>query len=48
LYDLYLHQSERALAHYREYQILSGSADKLVSKWIIDLERRVKAGKRGG
>ena len=45
LYDLYLHQSERALAHYREYQILSGSADKAVSKWIIDLERRVKAGK---
>ncbi len=47
LYDLYLHQPERALAHYREYQILSGSADKIVSKWIIDLERRVKAGKRG-
>jgi len=48
LYDLYLHQPERALAHYREYQILSGSADKAVRKWIIDLERRVKAGKRGG
>jgi len=48
LYDLYLHQPERALAHYREYQTLSGSADKAVRKWIIDLERRVKAGKRGG
>ncbi len=45
LYDLYLHQPERALAHYREYQILGGSADKAVNKWIIDLERRVKAGK---
>lgn len=48
LYDLYLHQSERALAHYREYQILIGSADKTVSKWIIDLERRIKTEKRGG
>jgi Flp pilus assembly protein TadD len=42
LYDLYLQQPAAALQHYQRYQALKPSPDKEVSKWIVDLERRVK------
>ncbi len=41
LYDIYLYESELALYYYKKYQLLSGDSDKLVAKWIIDLQRRV-------
>ncbi|MDH5611422.1 MAG: tetratricopeptide repeat protein [Gammaproteobacteria bacterium] len=41
LYDIYLYDLEKALYHYRTFQALSGESDKLVEKWIIDLERQI-------
>lgn len=43
LYDLYLQQLPQALEHYKHYQRLAATEDKQVSKWVIDLERRVAA-----
>ena len=43
LYDIYLSDLPRALNHYQQYQALTNGKDKLVDKWIVDLERRVKA-----
>ena len=45
LYDLYLQQLEPALEHYQHFQRLSGTEDKKVANWIIDLTRRIKANK---
>lgn len=41
LYDIYLYNHEQALLYYKKYQALSGGEDKLVSKWIVDLERQM-------
>ena len=48
LYDLYLGDLPRALEHYRKYQSLTGKSDKHVTKWIVDIERRVKKSENGG
>ena len=40
LLELYMGKLKEALAQYKAYQELSGDKDKLVAKWIIDLERR--------
>ena len=42
LYDIYLNEPQRALNHYQQYQSISGSNDKQVENWIIELERRLK------
>lgn len=42
LYDIYLGDLARALNHYQQYQALTNGEDKLVDKWIIDLQRRIK------
>ncbi|WP_299594265.1 tetratricopeptide repeat protein [uncultured Microbulbifer sp.] len=41
LFDLYLHQPERALHHYREARALEPEADRVLAGWIVDLERRL-------
>jgi len=46
LLDLYLGELEDALAHYQRYQQLTQQEDKEVMKWIVDLERRIKAAKK--
>ena len=48
LYDLYLGQLSQALNHYQKYQSLTGKSDKQVTKWIVDLERRVSKSNTGG
>lgn len=40
LYDLYLQKPALALQHYRNYLALYGKEDKIVSRWVVDLERR--------
>jgi tetratricopeptide (TPR) repeat protein len=44
LCDLYLHQADCALKHYRRYQELAGGEDADVKTWIADLERRQRQG----
>ena len=41
LLDLYLKRPDEALPHYQRYQELSPEPDKMVGKWIIDLQRRL-------
>ncbi|WP_444958888.1 tetratricopeptide repeat protein [Microbulbifer sp. ZKSA002] len=41
LYDLYLQQPERALQHYMTAQDSGTEQDKLLSAWILELERRL-------
>ncbi len=41
LYDIYLYKLPQALEHYKSYQSITKNSDKLVSKWIIDLQRRI-------
>ncbi|MEJ2755848.1 MAG: tetratricopeptide repeat protein [Gammaproteobacteria bacterium] len=41
LYEVYLNEKEKALKQYRVYQALQAKPDSQVSKWIVDLERRV-------
>ena len=41
LFDLYLHQPEQALHHYREARALETEADRVLAGWIVDLERRL-------
>jgi len=43
LYDIYLADLTKALNHYQHYQRITGAKDKKVSKWIIDIKRRVNA-----
>lgn len=43
LYDLYLQDLAKALQQYKRYQALTGEGDQQVSKWIVDLQRRVSA-----
>lgn len=40
LYDIYLYDLEKAIEQYKIYNELSLKKDKLVEKWIFDLERR--------
>ena len=47
LYDLYLQELNDALDHYKQYQTMTNNNDKLVDKWIIDLEHRIKAENKG-
>jgi len=42
LFDLYLHQPEEALQHYRAAQALREEPDKQLAGWIVDLERRLQ------
>ncbi len=42
LYDLYLLDASRALAHYDHYQQALTLEDKRVAKWVVDLKRRAK------
>lgn len=42
LYDLYLYELENAIEQYKIYNKLLKDEDKLVVKWIFDLERRLK------
>ena len=42
LYDLYLYDFENAIEQYKIYNDLTKESDKQVSKWIFDLERRLK------
>lgn len=45
LNDLYLRRYDEALTHYERYQALAGE-DEQVSRWIVDLKRRVDANQR--
>ena len=44
LADLYLRDLPLALAQYKNYMQLIGKDNKKVSNWIIEIERRIKAG----
>lgn len=44
LYDLYLGEPQKALQHYRRYQVLNEEADPEVAAWIVDLQSRQRAG----
>ncbi|WP_159436005.1 tetratricopeptide repeat protein [Microbulbifer donghaiensis] len=41
LFDLYLHQPDKALEHYRAAQAIREEPDKQLAGWIVDLERRL-------
>ena len=45
LYDIYMGNLKQAVHHYEQYQRLSNNNDKKVTKWIIDLKRRIKTDK---
>ena len=40
LYDLYLHDPEKALQHYERYRELAPGEAAMVTKWIADLQQR--------
>jgi tetratricopeptide (TPR) repeat protein len=42
--DLYLHDPERALAHYQRYRELAPREATTVNKWIADLQQRNRKG----
>lgn len=44
LADIYMRDLSLALIQYREYMRLVGNKDKTVANWILELERRIKAG----
>lgn len=44
LLDLYMRDLSSALAKYKKYMQLTGGNDKKVANWIIEIERRIKAG----
>ncbi len=44
LYDIYLQDLKLALDQYQKYQALTNSENKSVANWIVDIERRLKAG----
>jgi Flp pilus assembly protein TadD len=43
LYDLYLQDLPNALIQYNTYQKLTGNQDKIVEKWIVDLDKRIQS-----
>ena len=45
LYDVALHQPEKAMAEYRTYQRLSGDDSLIVEAWIRELQTRIDAGR---
>ncbi len=45
LNDLYLQRLDAALLHYERYQEIAGE-DNMVSKWIVDLKRRIGVAQR--
>jgi len=46
LLDLYLYELEPALVQYEKYQSLQQKKDAMVSKWIVDLKRRIAKSKK--
>ena len=46
LLDLYLYDLEPALEHYEKYQVLLEKKDAVVSKWIVDIKRRIAKNKK--
>jgi len=44
LADIYMRDLPLALLQYREYMKLTSNKDKKVANWIIEIERRIKAG----
>lgn len=46
LLDLYLQRGDEALTHYNDYQATLSEPDETVARWIVDLERRIRAGER--
>ena len=44
LADIYMRDLPLALLQYREYMKLTSNQDKKVANWIIEIERRIKAG----
>lgn len=48
LYDIYLNDLAKALTYYERYQQLQPQADKLVTKWIVDLKQRSQAADKTG
>jgi len=46
LLDLYLYELESALLHYEKYQSLAEKKDAAVSKWIVDIKRRIEKNKK--
>ena len=46
LADIYMGELSLALIQYREYMRLVGNNDKTVANWILELERRIKAGQQ--
>ena len=46
LCDLYLYDLDQALEHYEKYQSLLDKKDAKVTKWIIDIKRRITKGKK--
>lgn len=46
LLDLYLYDLEPALEHYEKYQSLAKKKDAKVSKWIVDIKRRIAKNKK--
>ncbi|AFU99582.1 tetratricopeptide repeat protein [Simiduia agarivorans] len=43
LYDLYMGRLQDALEQYRQFQALQAEDDRLMTAWIVDLERRLPA-----
>lgn len=48
LYELYMGRLPEALDHYKHYQALQAEDDRLVTGWIVDLERRLPAAEAPG
>jgi len=46
LADIYMRELSLALIQYREYMSLVDNKDKTVANWILELERRIKAGQQ--
>ncbi len=46
LADIYMGDLSLALVQYREYMRLVDNKDKMVANWILELERRIKAGQK--
>ena len=46
LFDIYLYDLDQAMGHYKKYQSLTNNSDKLVAKWVVDLERRIAVNAR--
>ncbi|HHM06369.1 MAG TPA: tetratricopeptide repeat protein, partial [Gammaproteobacteria bacterium] len=45
LFDLYLGELDRALAHYERYQALDGGQNNKLTAWLADLKQRIRSSK---